>query len=788
MAQSNWEADKMLDVYIYDYLMKRNLHATAKAFMSEAKVANDPVAIDAPGGFLFEWWSVFWDIFIARTNEKHSETAASYIETQHFKAREQQQQLQMQQVQLIQQRQAQMQRSNPNHPSLGPINNMHSDGILGASTASVMAAKLYEERLKNPHSMDSETSMALLKSATNHSGQLGQGNQGGVSATLQQIQARSQQTTEIKTEGNLGIAQRSPMDPSSIYSQSIMQSKSGLGAAGLNQGVSGLPLKGWPLTGIDQIRPNLGPQVQKPFLSTQNQFQLLSPQQQQQILAQAQAQGNLGSSPSFGDLDPRRFRGLPRGNLNGKDGQLSGTDGSLGSPIQSSSPKVRQGQPEYMMKMQQSSAQQPQEQLQQQQQQQLQQNNRKRKQATSSGAANSTGTGNTIGPSNSPPSTPSTHTTGDGVAIAGNMQHANSMPKSLMMYGPDGTGGLAASSNQMDDLEHFGDVGSLDDNVESFLSHHDDGDARDIFAALKRSPTEHNPEPSKSFTFNEVGCIRTSNSKVVCCHFSTDGKLLASAGHEKKAVLWNMDTLQTESTPEEHTLIITDIRFRPNSMQLATSSFDRTIRLWNAAEPSYCMNTFTGHSSKVTSIDFHPKKTDILCSCDGNGEIRLWNVSQYSCSRVSKGGMAQVRFQPRIGRLLAAASENVISIFDVETDTKTASLQGHTNEVISVCWDNNGDFLASVSQDSVKVWSIASGACIHELNTNVNKFHSCIFHPSYSPLLVIGGYQSLEVWNMVENQTMTVNAHEGLIAALAQSPTTGMVASASHDESVKLWK
>lgn len=38
------------------------------------------LAIDAPGGFLFEWWSVFWDIFIARTNEKHSESAAAYIE------------------------------------------------------------------------------------------------------------------------------------------------------------------------------------------------------------------------------------------------------------------------------------------------------------------------------------------------------------------------------------------------------------------------------------------------------------------------------------------------------------------------------------------------------------------------------------------------------------------------------------------------------------------------------------------------------------------------------------
>ncbi|KAL6524151.1 hypothetical protein OROMI_031246 [Orobanche minor] len=80
MSQTNWEADKMLDVYIHDYLVKRDLKATAQAFQAEGKVSSDPVAIDAPGGFLFEWWSVFWDIFIARTNEKHSEVAASYIE------------------------------------------------------------------------------------------------------------------------------------------------------------------------------------------------------------------------------------------------------------------------------------------------------------------------------------------------------------------------------------------------------------------------------------------------------------------------------------------------------------------------------------------------------------------------------------------------------------------------------------------------------------------------------------------------------------------------------------
>jgi hypothetical protein len=61
--------------------VKRNLQATAKAFIAEGKVATDPVAIDAPGGFLFEWWSIFWDIFHSSTAKASStSTAAAFID------------------------------------------------------------------------------------------------------------------------------------------------------------------------------------------------------------------------------------------------------------------------------------------------------------------------------------------------------------------------------------------------------------------------------------------------------------------------------------------------------------------------------------------------------------------------------------------------------------------------------------------------------------------------------------------------------------------------------------
>lgn len=40
-------------------------------------------------------------------------------------------------------------------------------------------------------------------------------------------------------------------------------------------------------------------------------------------------------------MDPQRLRGLNRGSLNVKDGQSIANDGSIGSPMQSTSSKVK---------------------------------------------------------------------------------------------------------------------------------------------------------------------------------------------------------------------------------------------------------------------------------------------------------------------------------------------------------------------------------------------------------------------------------------------------------------
>lgn len=128
---------------------------------------------------------------------------------------------------------------------------------------------------------------------------------------------------------------------------------------------------------------------------------------------------------------------------------------------------------------------------------------------------------------------------------------------------------ILASNRQWDDkdiesqaeMDRFVEDGALD-NVESFLSH-DDTDPRD---AVGRSMDVGKGETSHptfmiplliclysfyihpyhflyaGFTFNELSSFRASQGKVTCCHFSSDGKVLATGGHDKK-VSYNISVM-----------------------------------------------------------------------------------------------------------------------------------------------------------------------------------------------------------------------------------------------------
>ncbi|TYK00063.1 transcriptional corepressor LEUNIG_HOMOLOG-like isoform X2 [Cucumis melo var. makuwa] len=650
-----------LDAYIYDYLLKRKLYASARSFLAEGKILRDPVAFDAPGGFLLEWWSVFWDLFIARINPQHSEAATSYIKSQLMKDGD----LQLQEHYYLQKTQ-----QSPT-PTANRLVLNNSLNIQNPSVANEMAAKMYEENFTLPIQRDTLANVLPKKRFLKHVSQP-PASMFGVSSMNAQPMSQSQIPADKLT--SIDTQYQGQQLPGSKKLKGQMKSSS-------NQGTSRFPLNGRPSTGLDPL--SLG-QLQQPnsfiqFSHNSSRFQL-----EHEFMFQAPQ--NLGvDSANVACIRP----GVPLSqNLNtGKGSQLCSVDLS---DVDSMAPVCHPALPRVDM---------------------------------------------------------------DGLI----------------------------DDEPLDDVESFLSPNESDerDNVGLFSD-----STKGMVNSLRIAGDCNCP------TLKEIHVIPANTRKFDCCCFSSDGKLLASGGSDKKATVWCTRSFKVRSTLDEHSQWITDVRFSPRTLKIATSSGDGTVKVWDVDNHGQSLRTFTGHSTGVASLDFHPSKDDLICSSDISNEIRYWSIKNGSCVGIFKGGATKLRFQPNNGRMLAAAAGKVVSIIDIETQVCRLKVQGHKKNIHSVCWDPSGEYLASTSDDVAKVWKFGSGSkgdCIHELNCNGNTFHTCVFHPTNTSVLIIGSHESLELWDMTENKTRTLQAHEKLVTALDASNASGLVASASHD-CVKIWQ
>eukprot|EP00276_Gloeochaete_wittrockiana_P001520 CAMPEP_0184671942 /NCGR_PEP_ID=MMETSP0308-20130426/85803_1 /TAXON_ID=38269 /ORGANISM="Gloeochaete witrockiana, Strain SAG 46.84" /LENGTH=1318 /DNA_ID=CAMNT_0027119169 /DNA_START=75 /DNA_END=4028 /DNA_ORIENTATION=- len=380
----------------------------------------------------------------------------------------------------------------------------------------------------------------------------------------------------------------------------------------------------------------------------------------------------------------------------------------------------------------------------------------------------------------------------------------NSHPPSLSSQRSEVKDGPNGNSNSTGPPSALSEDTFLD-GVDDFLSGEYNSSDHNYSSSANDEPT------SPIVDLKEIATLSGHSNKVTCLSFSHDGHLLASGGNDKKVLTWNTTTFGISGSFEGHTGNISDVRFTSGTSNLlASSSFDKTVKLWSCEDSvrgngsnntasgegaggggGRCMQTLQGHSASVFSVDFHPTQHEVLCSSDADGEIRLWNLmSPHSASSTVtfQGGKKQCRFQPgQSSPVLAAALDNVVNIFDIRTSERVTQLTGHQRPVHSLAWNDTGDLLVSGSEDSVRVWLYSTGRLLQAFTSHGNKLQSCSFHPAARSLVVIGSYQTIDLWYFGENRSVSHNAHDGLVAGLAHSVCMGLTASASHDQKIKLW-
>src|SRR5687768_1587380 len=86
---------------------------------------------------------------------------------------------------------------------------------------------------------------------------------------------------------------------------------------------------------------------------------------------------------------------------------------------------------------------------------------------------------------------------------------------------------------------------------------------------------------------------------------------------------------------------VTDLAYIPNGSMLASTSHDKTIKIWDPQAGNE-IRTLTGHTDGVRAVAFSPDGK-VLASCSVDKTIRLWDASSFELVRTLEGHTDAVR-------------------------------------------------------------------------------------------------------------------------------------------------
>ena len=320
---------------------------------------------------------------------------------------------------------------------------------------------------------------------------------------------------------------------------------------------------------------------------------------------------------------------------------------------------------------------------------------------------------------------------------------------------------------------------------------------------------------------------------------SPDGKQLVSVGNDKAVKLWDVATRQCHQTIQGISSQVYSVAFAGSSV-LVSGGDDNLARLWDTATGA-CLQILEGHSSWVWAVAVSPLRSR-LATAGGDGTIKVWDLTSGQCRRTLSGHAANIYglAYSAAGRTLAsggadalaklwdeesgaclqtfaghhgwvwgcalathhpwlatASEDNTLKLWDTGTGTCLKTFTGHQERVWAVALAADDQLMASGSEDyTAKLWDTSTGECICTFKGHSSQVKAIAFEPLGNRLVTASQDHTLKVWNLQGDCLLTLTGHTSGVSSLGFVPncsqndtssTATLLASGSHDETVRLW-
>ncbi|XP_055825619.1 WD40 repeat-containing protein HOS15-like [Solanum dulcamara] len=232
-----------------------------------------------------------------------------------------------------------------------------------------------------------------------------------------------------------------------------------------------------------------------------------------------------------------------------------------------------------------------------------------------------------------------------------------------------------------------------------------------------------------------VSTLSKHKGPIFSLKWNKEGDHLLSGSVDRTAIVWNVNSSEWKQHFEFPSGPTLDVDWQNND-SFAVSSADKMIYICKVGDNTP-VKTFSGHQNRVNAIKWDPSGS-LLASCSDDSTVKIWSMKQDVCLhdfREHRKEIYTIKWSPTGAGtnnpnqqlLLASGSfDSTVKLWDVELGCLLHSLNGHREDVYSIAFSPNGEYLASGSLDKcMNIWSVKEAKIVKTYNGDGDIFEVC---------------------------------------------------------------